>query len=223
MHFLSLFLAAVATAHASYIVPAPVVTGEIPPIPTLFKRQANQDPCQEIAQSWSAAKPKATDSNIYVHAKTAYDCLQSVPVDVEGDIKLIDEMKLFMEFQTDLSYLKQGIKTHNAEPLDIMGGLDDISQSIKNGTEKSEYSVQQRIRFLLLKAGDFHFHWTADIQTPLVFARYVLEVTSSEVLLTRTELIRTLCNGVRTVSLSLKSTSTLISSLQRRLTSPHRL
>ena len=76
-----------------------------------------------------------------------------------------------MQFQSDLNYLKDGIKTHNAEPLDILAELDVIAQKVKNETTKSEYEVQQSIRLLLLKAGDFHLHWTADIQTPLQFVR----------------------------------------------------
>jgi hypothetical protein len=170
MHSLSLLLAAAATAHASYLLPEPVATRDIPPLPTLFKREAFSEPCQEVAESWSAAKPLQTGA-IYVPAKVAYDCLQTVPVDKEGDLKQIAELKLMLQFQSDLNYLKDGIKTHNAEPLDLLAELDEIAQSVQNETMKGEYEVQQSIRLLLLKAGDFHLFWTADIQTPLPFLR----------------------------------------------------
>ena len=87
-------------------------------------------------------------------------------------------MKDFMQFQSDLTYLKDGIKTHNAEPLDIIGELDNIANAIKNGSIKGEYEVQQRIRLMLNKAGDYHLHWTADIQTPLRFTRANAELLS---------------------------------------------
>jgi len=170
MRSLSLLVVAAATAHASYILPEPLETRDIKPLPTLFARQAFSEPCQEVAESWSAAKPQQT-GNILVPAKVAYDCLQTVPVDKEGDLKQIEELKLFMQFQSDLNYLKDGIKTHNAEPLDLLAELDEIAQKVQNDKMKGEYEVQQSIRLLLLKAGDFHLHWTADIQTPLRFVR----------------------------------------------------
>ena len=170
MRSLSLLIAAAATAHASYILPEPIATRDIPPLPTLFKREAFSEPCEEVAASWSAAKPLQTGS-ITVPAKVAYDCLQTVPVDKEGDLKQIAELKLFLQFQSDLNYLKDGIKTHNAEPLDLLAELDVIAQKVENGTITGEYEVQQSIRLLLLKAGDFHLHWRADIQTPLQFVR----------------------------------------------------
>lgn len=105
------------------------------------------------------------------HFQLAYDCLQTVPVDVEGDLKMIEELKLFLQFQSDLNYLKDGIKTHNAEPLDLLGSLDEIYQGVKNGSFKGEYIVQQSIQLLLVKAGDFHLHWFPDISQPLKFVR----------------------------------------------------
>ena len=68
MRSLSLILVAAATAHASYIADVPVQTRDIPPLPTLFKRQKFEAPCAEVAASWSALKPKATGS-VFVPAK----------------------------------------------------------------------------------------------------------------------------------------------------------
>lgn len=170
MRSLSLLIVAAATAHASYFIPEPIPTRDLPPLPTLFKREAFSEPCEEVAASWSAAKPQQT-GNIRVPAKVAYDCLQTVPVDKEGDLEQIAELKLFLQFQSDLNYLKDGIKTHNAEPLDLLAELDEIAQNIHNGTTTGEYEVQQSISLLLLKAGDFHLQWMADIQVPFQFVR----------------------------------------------------
>ncbi|KAF2710747.1 hypothetical protein K504DRAFT_429018 [Pleomassaria siparia CBS 279.74] len=168
----------VAIAHASESIRSPVDSRDVG-IPTTFttKRETTTEPCANIASAWAIAKPKM-NGNINVPAKAAYDCLMSVPVDVQGDLKMIDEMKLFLQFQSDLSYLKDGIKTHNAEPLDLLAGLDEISQSVRSGLETSEYNVQQRLSSLLRKAGDFHLQWNADIQTPFTFIRRSSELVS---------------------------------------------
>lgn len=70
----------------------------------------------------------------------------SVPVDVEGDLKEIEELGHFLQFQSTLSYLKDGryrntqVGTHK-EPLDLLGCLNDVAQSTKRGTCQNDYVV----------------------------------------------------------------------------------
>ncbi|KAF2471234.1 uncharacterized protein BDR25DRAFT_313845 [Lindgomyces ingoldianus] len=170
MRPLSLFQ--VATASASVVIPniprAP--TEELEPAPTLFKRLEFQEPCAEVSASWAALAPEATGA-VYVPASVAYSCLQSVPVDVEGDLKQIKELKNFIEFQTNLNYVKDGIKTHNEEPIDVRGSLDEIAADIQKGSYKSDYEVQLDLHRLFLSVGDNHFNWLSDILTVLPFVR----------------------------------------------------
>ncbi|KAH7125575.1 hypothetical protein B0J11DRAFT_309316 [Dendryphion nanum] len=147
-------------------------TTELPPLPTLFKRQQfSNKPCAEVSASWSAAVPKATGP-ILVPAKVAYDCLQSIPVDTQGDIKQITELKEFVQFQSNLNYLKDGIATHN-KPLDVLGELDKMAERIKNGSYASEFQVQLELSRMFRNSGDNHFRWSPDVLTPLRFVRAV--------------------------------------------------
>jgi len=64
------------------------------------------------AERWAASKanlkPGAKPSIVRVPAQAAYDCLMSVPVDVEGDVLEIDELKAFLQWQSTLAWLKTG-------------------------------------------------------------------------------------------------------------------
>ncbi|KAF2660809.1 hypothetical protein K491DRAFT_711398 [Lophiostoma macrostomum CBS 122681] len=174
MHYsLAVFVAA---AHAHYHVPnvPRAVAEDAAPLPTLFARQQFAQPCEEVSASWSALAPESTGA-VFVGAKLAYDCLNSVPVDAEGDVLVIQELKRLAQFQSNLNYMKDGTLKdgpdgvlHN-EPVDILGELDAIATGVQNGTYESEFEVQFTISQLLKSGGDNHFSWRADIMDPLRF------------------------------------------------------
>jgi hypothetical protein len=126
-------------------------------IPSLTKR-AQSEPCAQVSDLWVAQnaenkKPSADTSWIIVPAQRAYDCLMSVPVDLAGDVKEIQELKSYLEYQSTLAWLKSGVKDLQG-PLDIMGGLDAIAKSVQDKKYKSDYEVQFAIRRLL--DGELH-------------------------------------------------------------------
>lgn len=61
------------------------------------------EPCAGIASKQQEA---SGDTSATVPAELAYQCLQSVPIDKDGDSQLIDEIKLFLQWNTDTSYFK---------------------------------------------------------------------------------------------------------------------
>jgi hypothetical protein len=104
-------------------------------IPSLTKR-VQYEPCAEVSELWAAQKAQNTkqglkNASIRVPAQRAYDCLMSVPVDVAGDVKEIQELKAYLEYQSTLAWLKAGVKDVR-EPLDIMGGLDSIAKNVQD-------------------------------------------------------------------------------------------
>ncbi|KAF2640692.1 hypothetical protein P280DRAFT_325091 [Massarina eburnea CBS 473.64] len=176
MKSLSLLLASAASVQAQLFLdnlPAPVE--DLAPLPTLFKRNTYQEPCQEVSASWAAAAPKATAA-VAVPADVAYKCLQSVPVDKDGDLKQIQELKQMLQFQSTLSYLKQGLKD-DIEPVDLMASLDEMTKKLNEGGFKSEYDFQVGIKYLFSSTGDFHLRWNSDILEPLIFGRLGGELT----------------------------------------------
>jgi hypothetical protein len=183
MKGISIFLAAAISVHAQVFkenLPAPVE--ERAPLPTLFKRDQHKEPCQEVSASWAAAGPKATGTTnkageAIIPAQVAYACLQSVPVDKDGDLQQIQELKQMLQFQSTLTWLKQGVPG-NIAPVDLMGKLDEMADKLKQGGIKSEYDFQLGIRQLFISTGDFHLRWRADVLDPLVFSRAGGQLTS---------------------------------------------
>jgi hypothetical protein len=138
-----------------YKAPYPVYAGDIaalPPSSTLTKRQ-HSEPCAEVRRLWLAQQKELSASDdpsamARVPAQIAYDCLMSVPVDVQGDVLEITELKSYLEYQSTLAWLKKGVQGIR-DPLDIMDGLDKIASDVKKNVYQSDYGVQVDIRLLL--------------------------------------------------------------------------
>ncbi|KAL1612411.1 hypothetical protein SLS60_000637 [Paraconiothyrium brasiliense] len=108
----------------------------------------NVEPCTYIATLQS-------QDSLSFPAGSSFDCLNSVPVDVEGDKKLIDELKIAWQWHSDITWLK--------------------NPPIKNNLEsfESEYQVQLAIQQITVRSGDYHlnnvpdilqvFHWRRDV------------------------------------------------------------
>jgi hypothetical protein len=151
------------------------VPADLVPFPTLTKRADSQEPCAEVSASWAAyqaAPTSASPAIAKVPAKVAYDCLQSVPLDRDGNIKQIEEFKLFLQFHSTTSWLKKGVQGQ-IEPLDIYGRLDEIAAKLtkRQGGYQSEYEYQLEISALFVGGQDFHLRWSSDIQEVLTFSR----------------------------------------------------
>jgi hypothetical protein len=136
------------------------------------------EPCAEVSASWAAQATTilTCDHRALVPAQLAFDCLMSVPVDIEGDVKEIEELKDFLQFQSTLSYLKRGRylnyqdEAHN-EPIDLEENLDDMIKAIKNRTYQSDYLIQLGIHGLLRRTGDFYLRFQPDILEIFLFIR----------------------------------------------------
>jgi len=126
------------------------------------------EPCAQIASSFSGKVP----------ADTAYQCLQSVPVDVTGNEKLITELKLVWQWQSEYGWLKNTPEDWELGKLDIDAELDKIQQSLK--TYKSEYDVQLAIQNITTRTGNFHFNYWPDILQVFSWIRPIGIVSLSE-------------------------------------------
>jgi hypothetical protein len=117
---------------------------------------AGTEPCAQLT--------KATVANVtQLDAAVAYACLQSIPVDVDGDIAEIEGLKVLVQFESDLSYLKDPPPGFLYPAVDILGSLDKIQTDVKNGVYKNDYDVQNDLYSLVVSAYDFHFNWVPDL------------------------------------------------------------
>lgn len=127
-------------------------------------------PCQSVS-SMSAAFmsqfPSATAA--LVPAQAAEDCLKSVPVDVQENQALIEEMQYFIDWQSNLAWIENPPAGYTEKKADIQQQIVDISAKMKG--YKDEYSVQKDLNLVIAKAYDFHFVWNPDIINVFRFRR----------------------------------------------------
>ncbi len=123
----------------------------------------SSQPCAIV----SAALAKSTSG--VVTAQQAFNCLDSVPVDTQGNSKLIDQIKNVWQFQSELIWLKNPGSTWEYGPLDIIGELNKIQSNL--GSYKSEYAVQLAIQNITVRTGNFHFNYVPDILQVFTFQR----------------------------------------------------
>jgi hypothetical protein len=121
---------------------------------------SGMEPCavvsMAIASLPSGARP-------IVPAELGVQCLQSVPLDKEGNVKLIDDIKVMVKWQSNIAYLKNPPKGYTEEPVDIVGELDTMQKQVAAGGFKTEYDFQLKMLNLFTKAYDNHFAYQPDI------------------------------------------------------------
>ncbi|BAE66546.1 unnamed protein product [Aspergillus oryzae RIB40] len=125
-----------------------------------------------------ALASQLADENQVIPAQTAYECLKSVPVAVEQDKTLIDQLKVLWEWHSETGYLKNTPESWELGSVDLLGELDKIKENLSS--YDSEYDVQLAINKLTLKTGNFHFNYVPDILQVFFFGRLIPVTTVSE-------------------------------------------
>jgi hypothetical protein len=115
---------------------------------------AGQEPCAVISSAIAALPSGARP---IVPAELGVRCLQSVPIDRDGDMRLIDDMKLLVKWQSNLAYLKNPPPEYNEKPVDIMGELDNMKSQLSSGGFATEYDFQMQMMRLFDSAYDSKF------------------------------------------------------------------
>lgn len=119
-----------------------------------------QEPCAVISSALAAMPSGARP---IVPAELGVRCLQSVPLDKEGDLSLIEDIKLFAKWQSNIAYLKKPPADYPEKPIDIMGELDRLASGLSADSFKSEYDFQMQLMNVFDRAYDNHFVWQPDV------------------------------------------------------------
>ncbi|USP76769.1 uncharacterized protein yc1106_04043 [Curvularia clavata] len=133
-------------------------------------QSSSSEPCAVAAAQFQESQ--------LIEAQVAHDCLQSVPVDVEGDGLLIDELKNIWQFQSEIVWLKNPGNDWEFGPLDIEAELDKIKSNL--ASYSSEYDVQLAIQNITIRTGNFHFNYRPDILQVFDFVRLFNVASISE-------------------------------------------
>jgi hypothetical protein len=133
----------------------------------LVAAQSTQ-PCAVVSSTLARASSPSSSSP-EIPAQAAFDCLNSVPVDTQGNQRLIDELKQTWQFQSELLWFKNPGSDWEYGPLDIIGELDKVKSNL--GSFPSEYAVQLAIQNITVRTGNFHFNYAPDILQVFSFSR----------------------------------------------------
>ncbi|PLN86152.1 hypothetical protein BDW42DRAFT_182662 [Aspergillus taichungensis] len=171
MHLIggTLAFAALAAAQSSSALFPPSKTVSSSAIPSA-SASANANPCAKVAKLHG-------DGNS-IPPKLAYQCLSSVPVAVEENRKLIDQLKMMWEWHSETGWLKNPPSTWDRGPLDLIAELNKIQNSLNSF--ESEYHLHLAIQKLTVDTGNYHFSHTPDILSIFTFQRDVQLATVSQ-------------------------------------------
>ncbi|OTB04220.1 hypothetical protein M426DRAFT_11842 [Hypoxylon sp. CI-4A] len=141
------------------------------PSPRLSKltTKSTSTTCAEVSSaidSFLASNPSDTP---VISGSLAYDCLRSVPNRPQPAQQLITSLKAFVQWQTTLAWLKNPPQSYTLPPVDIQGGLDNISSTVQAGGFASEYDFQLAIVELISSAHDGHFYYLPDVFKAFTF------------------------------------------------------
>ncbi|KAH9240739.1 hypothetical protein K456DRAFT_1717521 [Colletotrichum gloeosporioides 23] len=144
-------------------------------------RRANGNACAEIGKAYDGAVLDNTTEKLAVRPSLAFDCLRSVPVDVERDVALVKYLRPWLEFQSTVGILQSPPEGYLYPGVDIFGGLANITQILKAGGYQSQLDFASDLyRLINVKPRDGHLVFTPVIGTLFSFETPALFVSISE-------------------------------------------
>ncbi|KAI0867318.1 hypothetical protein GGS24DRAFT_485997 [Hypoxylon argillaceum] len=115
-------------------------------------------------------------------ASQAYECLKSVPVHTDPAIRLLDELKPFLEWQSDQAFLKHPPSDYPYPPVDIPGELERIRSNLQESKYTGELEWQEDLfKSIVGKPHNGHLAYHPDLLTvPFEWVRPWTLVSVSE-------------------------------------------
>lgn len=103
-------------------------------------------------------------------AKTAYDCLKSVPFNPDVATRFIRYYNDTLQFQSTSAYLKNPPASYQQPAVDLFRGLEQIQEDIIQGRFLNQYSFEATLQRLILSAHDSHINLVAGVLSAFTFA-----------------------------------------------------
>ncbi|KAL0931309.1 peptidase S41 family protein [Colletotrichum truncatum] len=147
-----------------------------------FRRQASGDQaCAQIAQAYDEARADRTTGVARVKPSLAYQCLRSIPVDVDRDVAFVKYIRPWLEFQSTVGILPNPPEEYLYPGVDIFGGLNNITQSLQNGGYASQIDFGVDLyRLINVKPRDGHLGYTPRVVTLIRFETPEIFISISE-------------------------------------------
>ena len=129
-------------------------------------------PCANLSSLAAAFRTRNPSfPNTIVPAEVAEACLSSVPINQEEDGALMEELGLYLDWQSTLAYLINPPAGYTGDRVNIRDNFQSIYQKLGEGQYPDEYHFQLDLSLALTLAYDFHLQWTPDILAVFSFMR----------------------------------------------------
>ncbi|CAO2648299.1 Nn.00g075660.m01.CDS01 [Neocucurbitaria sp. VM-36] len=122
-----------------------------------------------MSAAFTSMYPQATVA--LVPAQAAEDCLKSVPIDKTEDLALIEEMKYYINWQSNLAYLLDPPEGYAGDRVDTHDEIERITNDLENDKYENEYTLMFDLQSVITKSYDFHFAFAPDITQVFRFRR----------------------------------------------------
>ncbi|KAI5206625.1 hypothetical protein E4T38_03677 [Aureobasidium subglaciale] len=132
--------------------------------PVYTQNNASQEPCAQLSSL-------ATNDATFFPANVALSCLRSVPLAKAGDLVQLQGLRAFLEFQSDLEYLKDPTIGRIYPGVDILAGLDKLTSLLEDDAYDNEYDFQTDVSRIFSSAYDGHLAYVPDITAVFAFGR----------------------------------------------------
>ncbi|KAH9222504.1 hypothetical protein DL95DRAFT_454511 [Leptodontidium sp. 2 PMI_412] len=127
-------------------------------VPVSTDASNSTSPCgiitQQINEFYSdeSNEPK----NFLLKPSLAYACLQSSGIDNQLAASYVVELKKYIQFQSSIAYLKNPPADYFYPPVDLLGGLDDITSKAAAGEFTSQYEFDLALNKPVYSVKDGH-------------------------------------------------------------------
>ncbi|KAL8377671.1 hypothetical protein RB595_008389 [Gaeumannomyces hyphopodioides] len=138
-----------------------------------------KDACSEVAGKqasiwgWDPEFASTEPGNQWqvVPPSIALACLQSVEVDVENDVALLDYLMPIVDWQSTIGYHKNPPAGYLIPGLDIPGGMAEMRKKLLDKRYKNQFQFVMELKNFFLAAGDFHFTYQPGLLEAFGFLR----------------------------------------------------
>ncbi|EPS38115.1 hypothetical protein H072_8146 [Dactylellina haptotyla CBS 200.50] len=115
-----------------------------------------------VAASFVRTSAAQSANDFRIDPKIGYDCLQSIPLDKEPALEFLFELSKFFQFQSTITYLARPPARSGQDPMDILGGLTDLYNSVESGSITQWNELETRVDRLLSGCHEGHLYvaWT---------------------------------------------------------------
>ncbi|TLD11941.1 hypothetical protein PspLS_11298 [Pyricularia sp. CBS 133598] len=122
-----------------------------------------EEACSIVAEAAASAKT--------FPPSLALDCLQSIPVEVDADLELLDQLTLQVETLSTLDYLKAPPAGYLIPGVDIMGAFDEMRRKLKDRKYANQYHFFEELVGVYQAASEGHFSWRPNLLWPFELKR----------------------------------------------------